>query len=210
MPKVHPFNPLSRESLAASVAGRLLSTDVVQLSDFHEATGAGIYAIYYVGSFLPYAPIAEATRNNSSAAPIYVGKAEHPGARKGLRTTPRGDASPLRKRIKEHADSIRLATTTLRLEDFKFRFLPVDDIWIPLGESTMIQWFQPIWNVVVDGFGNHAPGAGRHLQRASSWDVLHPGRGFARNLPAGEPPKSIKARISKHLRERSPLLEPPL
>jgi hypothetical protein len=55
----------------------------------------------------------------------------------------------------------------------------VDDIWIPLGESLLIDRLRPIWNLVIDGFGNHDPGGGRRNQMKSSWDVLHPGRSWA-------------------------------
>jgi len=42
--------------------------------------------------------------------------------------------------------------------------------------------FSPIWNRLIDGFGNHDPGSGRYRQQRSPWDVLHPGRGFAEKL----------------------------
>lgn len=42
--------------------------------------------------------------------------------------------------------------------------------------------FKPIWNKVLDGFGNHDPGKGRYEQQKSKWDTLHPGRAWARNL----------------------------
>ncbi len=37
--------------------------------------GAGIYAIYYVGDFPSYAPVAERNHDGRFEAPIYVGKA---------------------------------------------------------------------------------------------------------------------------------------
>ncbi len=40
----------------------------------------------------------------------------------------------------------------------------------------------PIWNTLIDGFGNHDPGQGRRNQAKSRWDVLHPGRAWADNL----------------------------
>ena len=33
-----------------------------------------------------------------------------------------------------------------------------------------------LWNSLVDGFGNHDPGAGRYKGLRPRWDVLHPGR----------------------------------
>jgi hypothetical protein len=40
----------------------------------------------------------------------------------------------------------------------------------------MIEQFRPIWNLVIDGFGNKDPGKRRATQYRSLWDVLHPGR----------------------------------
>jgi hypothetical protein len=65
------------------------------------------------------------------------------------------------------------------IEDFRCRYLVVDDIWIPLGESLLIETFNPLWNRVMDGFGNHDPGKGRYNQARSAWDVVHPGRQWA-------------------------------
>jgi hypothetical protein len=83
----------------------------------------------------------------------------------------------------EHAESIR-QTSKSEIADFKCRYLVVDDVWIPLAESMLIRRFQPLWNVLIDGFGNHDPGAGRHRQKKSPWDVLHPGRAWAEKLQA--------------------------
>jgi Eco29kI restriction endonuclease len=57
--------------------------------------------------------------------------------------------------------------------------------WIPLGENMMIEQFKPIWNLVIDGFGNKDPGRRRATQYRSPWDVLHPGRQFAEKLATG-------------------------
>ena len=46
-------------------------------------------------------------------------------------------------------------------------------------EAALIKITQPLWNTVVDGFGNHDPGSGRYEQARSDWDVLHPGRLWA-------------------------------
>ena len=66
--------------------------------------------------------------------------------------------------------------------DFKCRYLVVDDIWIPLGESLLISMFSPLWNRILEGFGNHDPGQGRYNQQRSLWDVVHPGRPWAAKL----------------------------
>jgi Eco29kI restriction endonuclease len=83
-----------------------------------------------------------------------------------------------KKRIAEYTESIEQAQN-LKISSFFCRYLSVDDVWIPLGESLLINHFAPIWNLVIDGFGNHDPGGGRRNQMKSSWDVLHPGRPWA-------------------------------
>jgi hypothetical protein len=113
--------------------------------------------------------------------PIYVGKAVPKGARRGGLTFDASSGRALRDRLRQHATSIREAGN-LRLDDFSFRSLTIDDIWIPLGENMMIELYKPIWNIVIDGFGNKTPGKCRETQFRSSWDVLHPGRRFAERL----------------------------
>lgn len=83
--------------------------------------------------------------------------------------------------MSQHAASIEQAVN-LEIGDFQVRALVADDIWIPLGENMLIETFQPVWNVVIDGFGNKTPGARRATQYRSPWDVLHPGRMFANGL----------------------------
>lgn len=117
-------------------------------------------------------------------APIYVGKAVPAGARKGGFGLDKPAGKVLHKRLTEHAESIQ-GTKNLNLEDFACRYLVVDDIWIPLGESLLIEMFSPLWNMIIDGFGNHDPGKGRYNQQKSPWDVLHPGRHWAEKLQAG-------------------------
>lgn len=175
--KIIPFNPLDKTNLGASVADALLAAPATPLSELEEFHGAGVYALYYSGKFKPYAALAEFNTAGQFRAPIYVGKAVPAGARKGGAL----DAKPGRvlfKRLTEHAESIR-ATANLNIADFHCRYLVVDDIWIPLGESLLIARFSPIWNSLIDGFGNHDPGSGRHAGMRPRWDVLHPGRHWA-------------------------------
>ncbi|MCD4728885.1 MAG: Eco29kI family restriction endonuclease [Pirellulales bacterium] len=159
--------------------------------------GAGVYAIYYTGEYPAYCKIAEINRNGLFTQPIYVGKAIPAGARRGglgLGTSP---GRALYNRLAKHADSIRQAEN-LDLVDFACRYLVVDDIWIPLGESLLIHKFSPIWNTCLDGFGNHDPGAGRYKQQRSPWDMIHPGRAWA--MRCRENARSVE-KISLALRE---------
>jgi hypothetical protein len=163
----------------------LLSRPAHPLPPGEPFNGAGIYAVYYTGGFSPYAMIAERNRDGRFAAPIYVGKAVPAGARKGGFGLDVPAGLVLYRRLVEHADSIQQATN-LAIADFACRYLVVDDIWIPLGESLLIDRFAPAWNRVIDGFGNHDPGAGRYNQQRSPWDVIHPGRKWAMKCAANK------------------------
>ena len=178
--KVIPFNPLDKKNLGASVAEALLTKEAHPLDDLPVFEGAGIYAIYYTGNFPSYAQISRLNQGGQLLLPIYVGKAVPAGARMGA-STELTTGKPLYKRLKEHAESVK-AAENLDSKDFYCRFLVVDDIWIPLGESLIIARFTPVWNSLIDGFGNHNPGKGRHAGMRPRWDVLHPGRAWAMNL----------------------------
>ncbi|NYT68839.1 Eco29kI family restriction endonuclease [Pusillimonas noertemannii] len=178
--KVIPFNPLDKKNLGASVAEALLTKEIHPLGEVASFEGAGIYAIYYTGDFEAYQPLARLNQNDKFLWPIYVGKAVPAGARMGAGLE-LAAGKVLHKRLKEHADSVK-AAENLDIKDFHCRFLVVDDIWIPLGESLIIARFTPVWNSLIDGFGNHNPGKGRHAGMRPRWDVLHPGRSWAMNL----------------------------
>lgn len=175
--KIIPFNPLDKRHLGESVGQAMLRQPVIPMSDLTSFNGAGIYAIYYLGDFPAYEAIVQKNQGENFSAPIYVGKAVPKGARKG------GDleASPgkvLFNRLMQHKRSIEIVSN-LDTADFHCRYLIVDDIWIPLGESLLIARFDPLWNKLIDGFGNHDPGKNRHKGLRPRWDVLHPGRSWA-------------------------------
>ena len=173
-----PYNPLDKKNLGASVAEALLGRKLQPLRGLPAFHGAGIYVIYYSGSFNAYHQLSERNQIADPVAPIYVGKAIPAGGRKGG-VAPEGSKSKaLCTRLREHAESIS-TTQNLKIDDFQCRFLVVDDIWIPLGESLLIAKFAPIWNTLIDGFGNHDPGKGRHSGMRPKWDALHPGRAWA-------------------------------
>jgi len=175
------YNPLDKINLGRSVAEALLLRQVAPLSQTADLMGAGVYAIYYTGNFAPYQPVSKQNAGDAFGQPIYVGKAVPKGARKGGLTFDATTGRPLRDRLRQHAASIHEARN-IDIADFHFRSLVVDDIWIPLGENMMIEQFRPIWNLVIDGFGNKTPGRRRETQYRSAWDVLHPGRAFAERL----------------------------
>ncbi len=200
-----PYNPLSKRSLANSIVSKLLNQPPETLPPLR-FPGAGIYLIYYTGGFAPYAAIANANKDNRFAQPIYVGKAIPAGGRKGLEgfDVPHGFA--LSGRLAEHADSIS-AAENLTIQDFRCRWLVVDEVFIPLGETLLISHFKPLWNVIVEGFGNHDPGKGRISGKKPSWDVIHPGRAWATRLSAATTYDEVVARIKTYV--ESTVIPPP-
>jgi hypothetical protein len=194
-----PYNPLEKENLGKSVADSLVSRTTVPLGKIERFHGAGVYAIYYTGSFDAYAELGKWNcREDASLVPIYVGKAIPTGGRKGNvdpEVSSKGTA--LFSRLEEHRKSIEQASN-LDIRDFSCRYLVVDDIWIPLGESLLIQRHRPIWNSAIDGFGNHDPGAGRIMGARPSWDALHPGRKWAERCA---PSKLNESQIREHIRK---------
>ncbi len=174
------FNPLDKTNLGVSVRDHLLTRPVVPLPP-ERFKGAGIYAIYYTGPFPAYERLTRIPPVDPDAVPIYVGKAVPQGSRKGGYGLGADPKDVLFRRLSEHAASIQNARN-LDLADFRCRFLLVDDIWIPLGESLLIEMFKPVWNILVDGFGHHDQGKSRQSQKKSAWDTLHPGRAWAENV----------------------------
>lgn len=202
-----PYNPLDKPNLAKSIEVELLERQPVSLNKTTNIVGAGVYVIYYAGDFEPYQPLATKNRKNAFSRPIYVGKAIPKGGRKGGLTGDSSTGRALADRLGQHAQSIE-QSTNLKIEDFFVRHLVVDDIWIPLGENMLIETFAPIWNRVIDGFGNKDPGNRRKTQYKSPWDVLHPGRKFADKLAVGPMTREFLAqRVTDYLAGRplSPL-----
>lgn len=193
-----PYNPLAKENLGVSVREALLKQKPLPMPP-DTFTGAGIYAIYYLGSFAPYKRISDQNKNGRFNCPIYVGKAVPKGSRKGGLIKDARNSTALADRLKQHAESIQ-AATNLSLKDFRFRYLVVDDIWIPLGETYMIEKFQPVWNRVVEGFGIKTPGRRRREQYTSLWDTIHPGRKFVTDLGLPPHPKNA-AQILKEVED---------
>ncbi len=197
-PRIEPFNPLDKKNLGESVAEAMLHQPVGNLPP-DPFIGAGIYAIYYIGNFELYGQVSELNVDDSYSWPIYVGKAVPAGARKGGFGLGADPKQVLYRRLVEHAASIEQAEN-LDIDHFKCRFLVVDDIWIPLAESLLIETYHPLWNRKIDGFGNHDPGKGRHNQQRSPWDTLHPGRPWAERLrPSANSVNKIEEEVGVYL-----------
>lgn len=217
-----PFNPLDRLNLASSVERALLEEPFYKFPPAGPFSGAGLYCIYYMGDYGPYAEMGAANRaaerdETTPAIPIYVGRAIPRGARAGVGGLLSTVEEPvLFHRLREHGKSLEQveqhAKTTgednLRATDFRFRFLIVEDIWVPLAEALLIGHFQPLWNQVISGFGNHDPGGGRRAGARPDWDELHPGRPWAlKQAPARRSQSECLDKVREHL---STLPEPDL
>jgi hypothetical protein len=197
------FNPLEKTNLGKSVVDALLDRPELPLTQISRFSGAGIYAIYYHGDFPHYAPLSE-RYHAGLPIPIYTGKGVPKGSRKGSNLSPASQTNPLSGRLNEHKESIE-QTANLDVSHFTYRYLLVDDIWIPLGESLVIQKFRPLWNVVVEGFGNHDPGRGRYGGMRPLWDELHPGRPWAlRCMPPRLSASALLQLVASHMSNLGP------
>lgn len=199
------FNPLAIDNLAESIASRILGSDPTPLGTLPRFKGPGLYAIYYTGDHMPfpaYADLAEVNTPDQLLHPIYVGKATLSGQRKGDSKVTPETSTDLRNRLAAHSRSVS-AAQNLSIEDFYARWIVVDPFWIGLGESILIARFSPLWNRLVDGFGNNAPGVNREQGKRSRWDTLHPGRPAAAKLVEGaETAAQIEQDVREFLRSR--------
>ena len=196
VPVLEPYNPLDKKRIGEQLAAALLAQPINPLPPA-KFIGAGVYALYYIGDFPSYSRLAERNKNGQYFLPIYVGKAIPEGARKGGQGVNETQGLALYKRLNEHAKSIA-AAKNLRLADFRCKFLAIDDIWIPLAESMLIEKFLPVWNCLLEGFGNHDPGKGRKNMVIPAWDFYHPGRAWAERL---ESCSKTTEQIDKEIRD---------
>ncbi len=194
------FDPLDYRNVAVSVVGAMLARPLSRLPPRESFSGGGVYVSYFKGKFPAY------KRISGTDVPIYVGKAVPPGGRIGAEV-PIGDdpdslpmiepnpGTVLYKRLCEHAESVS-AAENLRDAKSSCRYLAVTHVWIVFAEEILIRRFRPFWNLFVKGFGNHDVGKGRHNQRRSDWDEVHPGRKWATKCkPALRRPNEIIASI---------------
>lgn len=164
--------------------------------------GRGVYAIYYIGSNPLYARYAELNRT-AYDFPIYVGKAVPKGWRQSRASdNPDNQSRELCSRLRQHHNGLKLAPN-LTADDFMCRFVIFEHTgsdMISTVEAALIKLNRPLWNTVVDGFGNHDPGSGRYEQSRSDWDVIHPGRRWAEKCKGVHKTKTaILAKVKTHL-----------
>lgn len=163
--------------------------------------GAGVYALYYTGHQPLYKEFSTINRLAYNQ-PIYVGKAVPKGWRQSRISEHETRAgSELFRRISEHSGNI-IKANNLDLKDFSCRFIIFETTgadMISTVEAALIKLHKPLWNTVVDGFGNHTPGAGRFAQAKSDWDVIHPGREWAEKCTGKHSEStSIEVRIQQY------------
>lgn len=157
-------------------------TPVHTLPPSESFLGTGVYALYYTGGNPLYDRYAELNRLSYNY-PIYVGKAVPKGWRQARSFDNASNKSrELIGRLREHSRSIALCSE-LSLENFMCRFVIFEEEgsdMISTIEAALIKLNKPLWNIAVDGFGNHDPGRGRYEQAKSNWDVIHEGRLWAK------------------------------
>lgn len=165
-------------------------------------SGAGIYALYYIGKTGFYSKFGQSVNRTAYNVPIYVGKAVPPGWRQNRILEEDCQARKLYERLKQHTISI-MSTSNLDAADFACRFMIFEgesQNMIAAVEATLVAEKTPLWNSVIDGFGNHAPGGKREGGKIPSWDILHPGRSWASKM-SGERQevKDLQRRVTDYM-----------
>ncbi|RKX43361.1 MAG: restriction endonuclease [Verrucomicrobia bacterium] len=153
--------------------------------------GTGVYAVYCTAKTGVYRDFHDINRT-SYDVPIYIGKAVPAGWRQARSANAENSESyELNNRIREHGRSIEQGAG-LKLNDYRCRFMILEGAesdLIGTVEAALIRSYKPLWNSLIDGFGNHDPGSGRYEQAMSDWDVCHPGRLWAKKCKGKHPSK---------------------
>ena len=145
----HIFHSSTFQQVVNEVLEFVASTPIQPLPPSEAFTGAGIYLLYYTGTFSLYIPIAEANSRTLSM-PIYAGKAVPSGWRQARETD--RTSTVLYRRLSEHATSIRVVEN-LKLAEFKCRFVILEGEesgLIATVEAAIIRRYRPLWNSVVE------------------------------------------------------------
>lgn len=208
--KPRSYNPLDYASLSETLARELMRSELMPLTDIEKFYGDGVYALFYHGDFPAYAELSDVNFDLPGSLPIYIGKA-------GPKTLTGNDldmaavdtplaGSRLYDRVaKDHRKSIDDALN-LEASDFSCRMLVLNAIWVPLTESALIARYCPIWNSILPGFGNHAPGKGRAAGKISRWDTLHPGRGRETDTEVTHTVEQLESEVRSAISERVRIL----
>lgn len=194
----HIFQSPEFEELIKDAIRFFNGTPIQPLPPVEPFVGTGVYALYYIGKKGIYKDFHDINRLEYSQ-PIYVGKAVPRGWRQGRLNV--STSSELYRRLCQHASSIDRAES-LALNDFLCRFMILENEasnLIGTVEAALIRHYLPLWNCVIDGFGNHDPGKGRYDQERSEWDLLHPGRLWAdRCAPSSKSKSEIESAVRSY------------
>ena len=197
-PELHTFHSPRFESVVQEAIDFLRGTPLHSLPPSQSFIGVGVYVLYYLGDSQHYDHIATLNKDNC-VSPLYVGKAVPPGWRTARISDDR--SRTLYRRLREHARSIERGKG-VEVHHFRCRFIilhGVETDLVSAVEAQLIRLFAPIWNTLVDGFGNHDPGQGRYNQARSEWDILHPGRQWVTRLTGPSPAlRNILKKIERH------------
>lgn len=193
------FDPTNPEIVGQLIGRTMMEQPRCKLSELPRFYGSGVYSIYYNGSFDAYEPIRQ------KDTPIYVGKADPPTPDA---KTVEDQGPKLSARLREHAKSIRAASSTLNIADFDCRYLVVQSGWQRAAEDYLLNLFRPVWNwKVCYGFGKHGDDPETRANTRSPWDTLHPGRSWATrsgNVNNSLGVSQIKSLIVEHFRKYPP------
>lgn len=194
----HVFYSPEFEELIKDTIRFFNGTPIQPLPPIETFEGAGVYALYYIGKKGIYQPFHRINRLEYKQ-PIYVGKAVPRGWRQGRVID--STSSELYRRLCDHSKNIQLAEN-IELSDFLCRFVILENgasNLIGTVEAALIRHYRPLWNCVIDGFGNHDPGRGRYNQEMSEWDLIHPGRSWAQKcVPSSKSKAGILEIIKRY------------
>ncbi len=181
-------------------------TPVFPLPPPRKFLGSGVYALYCIARKGLYSKFGDEVNRTAYSVPIYVGKAVPQGWRQSrvIESEKQGSGSPLFSRLSQHAKNVDLVAS-LDVSDFACRFVIFEGdaiSMIPAVEATIIAEHNPLWNSVIDGFGNHDPGVRRKTGRITQWDALHAGRPWASRMTGEKPDcKALKRRVKDYMAE---------
>lgn len=204
--KPRSYNPLDYASLSETLARELMNSELMPLGEVERFYGDGVYALFYCGDFSAYAEMSDVNFDDPGTLPIYIGKAS-PKTLTGNELDPSVVDTPqagmrLYDRVaNDHRKSIE-AATNIEVSEFQCRMLVLNAVWVPLTESALIARYVPVWNSIVPGFGNHAPGRGRAAGKISRWDILHPGRGRETDTTPTATYDQLCGEVEEAIRER--------
>lgn len=148
-------------------------------------TGSGVYALYCTAKKGLYERYGNKVNRMGYNVPIYVGKAVPQGWRQSRTAGMATDkGTELRSRLVHHSKTI-LAVENLELSDFACRFMIFSGASVDMiaaVEAALIAEYTPLWNTVIDGFGNNDPGGKRMGGVVPKWHILHKGVKWAAKM----------------------------